>query len=93
MGQDGIRKVLRTHVTEDSTQPVFASSWMLNQKLDEKRLKNPKQYTDSIYNAELAKIKGGEIDGNKISTMTIIIKSTDEAKYKKHGWCTRRDAN
>ena len=35
-----------------------------------------------IYNAELGKIKAGEIDGGKISTMTIVIKSTDDAKYK-----------
>ena len=80
-GKDGIRKVLRTHVTEDSTQPVL-QVLEAKQKLEEKRLKNPKQYTDSIYNLELNKIKEGNIDGNKISTMTIIIKPTDEAKYK-----------
>ena len=37
---------------------------------------------DSIYNKELSKIKGGEIDGQKISTMTIIIKATDQAAYQ-----------
>ena len=50
--------------------------------IGKKRLADPKKYTDSIYNAELGKIKAGEIDGGKISTMTIVIKSTDDAKYK-----------
>ena len=79
--KDGIRKVLRTHVTEDGTQPVL-QVLAAKEALDKKRLADPKKYTDSIYNAELGRIKAGEIDGNKISTMTIVIKSTDEAKYK-----------
>ena len=79
-GKDGIRKVLITHVTEDGTQPV--QQVMLAQaKLDEKKVNNP-NYPDSLYNKELSKIKGGEIDGQKISTMTIIIKATDTAAYQ-----------
>ena len=50
-------------------------------KLDEKKVQNPNM-PDSIYNKELSKIKGGEIDGQKISTMTIIIKATDQAAYQ-----------
>ena len=77
--KDGIRKVLRTHVTEDGTVLQVLTA---KEALDKKRLADPKKYTDSIYNAELGKIKAGEIDGGKISTMTIVIKSTDDAKYK-----------
>ena len=79
-GKDGIRKVLITHVTEDGTQPV-QQVMLAKAKLDEKKVQNPNM-PDSIYNKELSKIKGGEIDGQKISTMTIIIKSTDQAAYQ-----------
>ena len=50
--KDGIRKVLRTHVTEDGTQPVL-QVLAAKEALDKKRLADPKKYTDSIYNAEL----------------------------------------
>ena len=79
-GKDGIRKVLITHVTEDGTQPV-QQVMLAKAKLDEKKVNNP-NYPDSLYNKELSKIKGGEIDGQKISTMTIIIKATDTAAYQ-----------
>ena len=56
---------------------------MAKAKLDEKRLAHPSQWNDSIYNIELAKIKSGDITGSgeKIQTMTVIIKPTDEAAY------------
>ena len=79
-GKDGIRKVLITHVTEDGTQPV-QQVMLAKAKLDEKKVNNP-NYPDTLYNKELSKIKGGEIDGQKISTMTIIIKATDTAAYQ-----------
>ena len=79
-GKDGIRKVLITHVTEDGTQPV-QQVMLAKAKLDEKKVNNP-NYPDSLYNKEVSKIKGGEIDGQKISTMTIIIKATDTAAYQ-----------
>ena len=79
-GKDGIRKVLITHVTEDGTQPV-QQVMLAKAKLDEKKVNNP-NYPDSLYNKELSKIKGGEINGQKISTMTIIIKATDTAAYQ-----------
>ena len=34
---------------------------------------------DSVYKQELTKIKAGEIGGQKIQTMTVIIKATDKA--------------
>ena len=82
-GKEGIRKVLITHVTEDGTQPV-QQVMLAKAKLDEKKLADPKTWTDSIYNAELSKIKGGDVTGTgeKIQTMTVIIKPTEGASYK-----------
>ena len=68
-------------MTEDGTYPV-QQVMQAKAKLDQKKLNDPKKYTDSIYNAELAKIKGGEIDGTKVGTMTVIIKATDKSSYK-----------
>ena len=82
-GKEGIRKVLITHVNEDGTQPV-QQVMLAKAKLDEKKLADPKTWTDSIYNAELSKIKGGDVTGTgeKIQTMTVIIKPTEGASYK-----------
>jgi biopolymer transport protein ExbD len=81
LDRDGIRKVLFNHVTEDGTTPV-QQVMTAKAELDKKKLADPKKYPDSVYNAELSKIKGGEINGEKISTMTVIIKATDDSDYK-----------
>lgn len=80
-GADGIRKVLQNHVTEEGIRPV-AIVMAAKMKLDEKRAANPAQWPDSTYNNELAKIKSGYVNGEKIGTMTVIIKCTDAATYK-----------
>lgn len=80
-GKDGIRKALIEHITEEGIRPV-AKIMDAKAKLDAKKLANPSQYPDSIYDRELAKIKSGYIDGEKIGTMTVIIKCTDNASYK-----------
>lgn len=80
-GKTGIRDVLINHVTEDGTIPV-KTIMDAKKALDDKKTKNPDKYPDSIYNKELDKIKNGEIGGQKIPTMTIIIKATDNASYK-----------
>ncbi len=76
-GKDGIRKVFMTHVTEDNTQPVL-QVMKAKAELDAKKEDMP----DSVYNKELSNIKKGEINGQKIQTMTIIIKATDKSLYK-----------
>ncbi len=76
-GKDGIRKVFMTHVTEDNTQPVL-QVMKAKAELDAKKENMP----DSVYNKELSNIKKGEINGEKIQTMTIIIKATDKSLYK-----------
>lgn len=80
-GSKGIREVLINHVTEDGTTPV---QQVLEAKaaLDKKRELNPKAYPDSSYNRQLAEIRGGNINGSKIQTLTVIIKPTDGASYK-----------
>ena len=73
-GKDGIRKVFMQHVTEDNTQPVL-QVMKAKAELDQKKDQMP----DSVYKQELTKIKSGEIGGQKIQTMTVIIKATDKA--------------
>jgi biopolymer transport protein ExbD len=80
-GKDGIRKVLINHVTEDGTVPV-QTVMQAKAELDKKKLSNPKKYPDSVYNAELSKIKAGDINGQHVQTLTVIIKATDDALYK-----------
>mgnify|MGYP002610600009 CR=1 FL=1 len=79
-GKDGIRKVLISHITEDGTQPIL-QVMEAKAKLDQKKIDNPNM-PDSVYSNELKKIKAGEINGQKIATMTIIIKATDNSSYK-----------
>lgn len=80
-GKDGIRSVLINHVTEDGTVPV-AAIMKAKMELDAKKLKDPAKYPDSIYNKELDKLKDGQVGGEKLPTLTIIIKATDNASYK-----------
>jgi len=51
-------------------------------ELDRKKAANPAAYPDSVYQSEIAQIKGGMINGKKVSTMTVIIKPTDKASYR-----------
>jgi len=80
-GSKGIRSVLINHVTEDGTTPV-QDVMRAKEQLDQKKITEPNKYTKEVYDKELAKIKAGEIGGQKINTMTVIIKCTDGAVYK-----------
>lgn len=80
-GNEGIRKVLINHVTEDGTQPILQTV-QAKEELDKQRILNPTKYTEEVYNDELKKIRNGEVNGQKIKTMTVIIKPTDGASYK-----------
>ncbi len=80
-GAKGIRSVLYNHVTEDGTYPV-QDVMKAKVELDKLKADPNKNMPDSVYNAELAKIKGGDLNGKKISTMTIIIKATDNSNYR-----------
>ncbi|MCH5312371.1 MAG: biopolymer transporter ExbD [Prevotella sp.] len=78
-GRKGIRDVLIKHTTEEGINPV-AKIMKAKQDLDE--LKAAGKMNDSIYNARLTQIKKGELENEKIPTMTIIIKVLDSASYK-----------
>lgn len=80
-GNDGIRKILRNHSTANGVKPVTRIELAVKE-LNADKAKNPKMYTDSIYQAKLSKIKGGELNDGKIPTLTIIIKPSDNASYK-----------
>lgn len=78
-GKDGIRKVLINHTTEEGINPV-AKIMVAKQKLDEKKVST--NMSDEAYQKELSELKNGKIDGEKIPTLTIIIKPLDTASYK-----------
>ena len=78
-GKDGIRKVLISHMTEEGIAPV-AKIMLAKPKLDEKKIKY--NMPDSTYQKELAEIKNGNLDGEKVPKLTIIIKPLDTASYK-----------
>lgn len=84
-GKDGIRKELRYHKVEDGTMPVD-EIMQAKTNLDRERAGNPTKWTDSIYNAKLDEIKegwlNGKDNGDKLATLTVVIKATDGATYK-----------
>ena len=80
-GKDGVRDVLRNHATEDGTVPVKRIELAVKE-LNAKKAKEPKMWPDSIFQRELNKIKRGELGNEKIPTLTVVIKPTDNASYK-----------
>ena len=83
-GKDGIRKELRYHKVDDGTMPVD-EIMQAAAKLAADRAANPNKYNDSTYNEKLDEIKGGYLNGKageKLATLTVVIKPTDEASYK-----------
>lgn len=79
-GSNGIRKALREHATESGIRPVERIELAVKE-LNQDRANNPKMYNDSIYQKRLSEIKGGNLKGEKIPTLTIVIKPTDNASY------------
>ena len=77
-GKEGIRKVLTEHQTEEGIIPVAR---IRKAKLELDAKKDETNMEDSIYQNELKKIRDGEINGEKIPTLTIIIKPLDTASY------------
>ena len=62
--------------------PPIAKIMNAKAELDRKKIADPKKFTDQEYEAELAKIRDGNVNGEKIPTLTIIIKATDNSSYK-----------
>lgn len=85
--QKGIRYVLQhKQVGDPSTGEAITVPYqdmeIAVKELNQKKQANPKAYPDSIYQSEIAAIKSGMINGKKVSTMTVIIKPTDQASYR-----------
>ena len=76
----GIRDVLRYHAIGDGTKPANRIILAV-EELKQKRSQNPKQWPDSIYQKELAKLKRGDLGTEKIPTLTVVIKPTDSSTF------------
>jgi hypothetical protein len=80
-GKDGIRKLLIEHITEDGFSPV-AKVMMAKKKLDERKAQMGEKMTKEAYDKELSEIRSGNnVDGEKIQTLTVIIKPMDISTY------------
>lgn len=78
-GNEGIRKVLREHATESGVKPVKRIELAvkeLNSKKDENK------WTDEQLREKISDVKAGNLpSGEKIPTLTIVIKPTDNESY------------
>ncbi len=78
-GNEGIRKVLREHATESGVKPVKRIELAvkeLNSKKDENK------WTDEQLREKISDVKAGNLpSGEKIPTLTVVIKPTDNASY------------
>lgn len=79
-GRKGIRDVLIKHTTEEGINPV-ARIMQAKAKLDERKTAPGSKMTDEQYDKELDELRKGNINGEKIPTLTIIIKPLDTANY------------
>ena len=79
-GRKGIRDVLIKHTTEEGINPV-ARIMQAKAKLDERRTAVGSTMTEEQYNKELDELRKGNINGEKIPVLTIIIKPLDTANY------------
>ena len=81
-GKDGIEKVLNEHTTEEGINPV-AKIKMAKKELDAKKNEYNSKMTDEQYQEALKKLNKGELpDGEKVPTMTVIIRPLDTATYE-----------
>jgi hypothetical protein len=81
-GAKGIRDVLINHTTEEGVNPI-AKIMVAKKELDAKKTAYNSKMTDEQYQAELSKLKKGELpNGEKVPTMTVIIRPLDTATYE-----------
>ena len=81
-GKDGIEKVLLEHTTEEGVNPV-AKIKLAKKELDAKKNEYNSKMTDEQYQDALKKLKKGELpNGEKVPTMTVIIRPLDTATYE-----------
>jgi len=81
-GAKGIRDVLINHTTEEGVKPI-AKIMVAKKELDAKKAEYNSKMTDEQYQKELSKLKKGELpNGEKVPTMTVIIRPLDTATYE-----------
>ena len=81
-GAKGIRDVVINHTTEEGVNPV-AKVMVAKKELDAKKAAFNSKMTDEQYQAELSKLKKGELpNGEKVPTLTVIIRPLDTATYE-----------
>ena len=81
-GKDGIEKVLNEHTTEEGVNPV-AKIMMAKKELDAQKSAYNSKMTDQQYEELLSRIKKGELpNGEKVPTMTVIIRPLETATYE-----------
>ena len=81
-GKDGIEKVLNEHTTEEGVNPV-AKIKLAKKELDAKKNEYNSKMTDEQYQESLKKLKKGELPtGEKVPTMTVIIRPLDTTTYE-----------
>ena len=77
-GKDGIEKVLNEHTTEEGINPI-AKIKVAKKELDAQKSK----MSDKDYQDALKRLKKGELpSGEKVPTMTVIIRPLDTATYE-----------
>ena len=81
-GKDGIEKVLNEHTTEEGINPI-AKIKLAKKELDAKKAEYNSKMTDEQYQEALKKLKKGELpSGEKVPTMTFIIRPLNTATYE-----------
>ena len=81
-GKDGIEKVLNEHTTEEGINPI-AKIKLAKKELDAKKNEYNSKMTDEQYQEQLKKLKKGELpNGEKVPTMTVIIRPLNTATYE-----------
>ena len=81
-GKEGIEKVLNEHTTEEGINPV-AKIKLAKKELDAKKNEYNSKMTEEQYKEQLSKLKKGELpNGEKVPTMTVIIRPLDTATYE-----------
>ena len=80
-GKEGIEKVLNEHTTEEGINPI-AKIKMAKKELDAEKTAHNSKMTDEQYQEALKKLKKGELpSGEKVPTMTVIIRPLNTATY------------
>ena len=81
-GAKGIRDVLIKHTTEEGVNPI-ARIMVAKKELDAKKTAYDSKMTDEQYQEALSRLKKGELpNGEKVPTMTVIIRPLETSTYE-----------